>query len=111
RLLTLDPGTGHGPLTGSMSVHPLRGRRRMPSYHALSYCWGEESERTQEILINGMTYMITANAHNALAHSRSPKAHGTLWIDQISINQEDLDEKSRHIGYMGAIYREADVVV
>jgi hypothetical protein len=58
-----------------------------------------------------MTYKITGNAYNALAHSRSAKEHIRVWMDQICINQEDLDEKSRHIGYMGAIYREADVVV
>ena len=32
-------------------------------------------------------------------------------MDQICINQKDVEEKSRHIGYMGTIYSQANTVI
>ena len=73
-------------------------------YEALSYVWGHEAHN-KRIQLNGQDFNITPNLHSALMALRhnitKPKM---LWIDAISISQNDVTEKNDQVIYMGSIY-------
>ncbi|KIM93325.1 hypothetical protein OIDMADRAFT_74457, partial [Oidiodendron maius Zn] len=80
-----------------------------PSYIALSYCWGDQSE-TQTISIDGRKFQVTSNLEAAL---RQLRADGCvrLWADAICINQQDTEERSKQVLQMSYIYKRARKVV
>jgi len=80
-----------------------------PTYRALSYCWGEESPKKQ-ILLNGFLIDIRANLYSALWHIASNGNH-TVWVDALSINQDDLGERADQIQCMKYIYHKAETVL
>jgi hypothetical protein len=57
------------------------------------------------------TLHITPNLFIALQHLRRPDAHRVLWIDAISINQEDIPERSAEVSRMGSIFSKARQVI
>lgn len=81
-----------------------------PKYRALSYTWGPKHPRTQ-ISVNGLAFSVTEGLASFLERARhldwllgSP---GYLWIDQITIDQDDLDEREAQVAFMGEIYNTA----
>jgi hypothetical protein len=57
---------------------------------------------------------VGENLHDFLAHCAinfSPILQGYLWIDALSINQDDLQERSEQVKLMGKIYQSAARVV
>lgn len=80
----------------------------VPAYDAVSYVWGTAKESIS-VPCNGSHLQLTRNAYEMLKCFRS---HGReIWVDQVSINQSDVDEKTTHIPSMRAIYARADSVV
>jgi hypothetical protein len=79
-------------------------------YEALSYVWGTEKAR-QPIKCHGYDVPITQNLEHALRALRHPTLIKPLWVDAVCINQQDLDERVRQIGYMRLVYRHAGRVV
>jgi hypothetical protein len=77
-----------------------------PPYEALSYCWGDSKDR-RPILCNGACFNVSANLWSALADLRLEARSRLLWIDAISINQDDLDEKAQQVSIMSLIYSQA----
>ena len=75
-------------------------------YTALSYVWGDAT-LIMPINCNGLPIYTTRNLDIALRHLRQTDVAVMLWIDQICINQEDLDEKSRQVILMSKIYQRA----
>jgi hypothetical protein len=83
------------------------------SYHALSYCWGEPIF-DQVITCNGEEVKVTAGLFAALRrlqHFHGLKFEcqhkdlgGTLWVDQLCINQSNNEERSSQVQIMGDIY-------
>ena len=57
------------------------------------------------------TLYITQNLFIALQDLRWPDAHRVLWIDAISINQEDIPERSAEVSRMGSIFSKARKVI
>jgi hypothetical protein len=57
------------------------------------------------------TLYITQNLFIALQHLRWPDTHRVLWIDAISINQEDIPERSAEVSWMGSIFSKASQVI
>lgn len=80
-----------------------------PKYVALSYCWGDATHKTW-VSCNGQRLALTKDLLNALRRLRRKDQTETLWIDQICINQEDLDERSRQVQLMRKIYKSAAYV-
>ncbi|THV52373.1 hypothetical protein BGAL_0081g00240 [Botrytis galanthina] len=78
----------------------------VPTYEALSYAWGE-SENTVPIKLNGQPFSITPNLHSALLVLRDNPNPAPLWIDAISIDQNDLFEKDMQLRIMHLIYMNA----
>lgn len=107
RLLRLLPGH----LGDSISCKLIRSVLvTSPPYDALSYTWGDSSERVP-IHVNGTEVLITRNLETALRNLRHEDRPRTLWIDALCINQHDTAERSRQVQEMGNIYRSAEHVL
>src|SRR5699024_9944047 len=79
-------------------------------YGALSYVWGIDV-KPQSIMLDGCTFPVTSNLHAALINLRDHQIDRVLWVDAISINQDDQDEKSKQIPLMRTIYAQAAHVI
>lgn len=82
----------------------------LPIYYALSYNWGNP-QKTHTILLDEQEFAVTKNLHEALREIRSWSGSINVWIDQISLNQEDVVEKNQEVLRMLDIYRGARHVI
>lgn len=110
RLLVLQPGTSGDVLKGSLRAFCIKS---LPAYEAISYCWGDfaMADCRQRVILDGRDLPITRNAAGTLLHSRSRKEPISLWLDQVCINQEDVNERSQQVKLMNYIYGKATKVV
>ena len=108
RLVLLNVGTRNDAL--SIEVQENVELQTVPVYEALSYTWGD-SKKECSISCGSESIAITANLAAALLQLRSPDKPRTLWIDQICINQDDVDERSKQVALMRKIYSKAENVV
>lgn len=79
-------------------------------FSALTYVWGQKEDGIRTLRCGSFDLEITSNCHAALSHLRAKLGYFLLWVDAISINQDDDDEKMRQIALMGDIYSLADKV-
>jgi hypothetical protein len=79
----------------------------LKGYAALSYTWGNPIPKS-EIEIDGRPFEITKNLDLALRHLRPQRTELRLWADSISINQDDTEERNRHVRQMRSIYSAAN---
>ena len=111
RLLTILPGLGEeGIATKSFTAELPVIPGSSPRYDALSYVWGNQAEKRQ-ISCNGQSIDVTLNLYSALVQLRSEHDEHVLWIDQLCINQDDPEERSREVAIMGQIYGLARKVI
>ena len=104
RLLTIHPGGLHNSLECSLETLPLDSETKVDHiYEAISYSWGSK-ENMRSIICDGMPFPVTWDLEVALMHLRYETAPRRLWIDQICINQEDLEERSAQVKAMNIIY-------
>ena len=68
--------------------------------------WGSP-RLVKAIICNGKHFPIIKNLELALHHLRRSDVSIMLWVDQICINQDDLQEKSQQVALMGTIYQRA----
>ena len=80
-----------------------------PPFVALSYPWGEREGR-QRITINGYNMPVQPNCANALRHLRQAQISDYYWIDAISIDQSNAEEKGHQVQMMADIFSRAKVV-
>lgn len=82
--------------------------QKAKGYAALSYTWGDASELRQ-IFINNQTFQVRQNLYNFLATVSSSGICRDvwLWIDEISIDQNDPSERNHQVNQMALIYRSA----
>ncbi|RMD41814.1 hypothetical protein DV735_g3318, partial [Chaetothyriales sp. CBS 134920] len=73
-------------------------------YSTVSYAWGDPDDATRRILVDGGVFRVRRNLYELLRHLRQFHAGKAIWIDAITINQADLDEKSRQVQMMSRIY-------
>jgi hypothetical protein len=100
RLLDIHPGGFDAP------IHcDLRHASLTPGldFTALSYTWGDPNIR-KPIEINGKRLDVTLNLYHALHYMRSSHNIRTFWIDAVSINQDDLQERASQVLRMCNIY-------
>lgn len=88
--------------------------RDPPAFQALSYCWGTFGRRS-DIWINNQLLQVSPNLKRGLQtlykyYSRWA-TDSWVWIDQISINQEDFAERTQQVRLMRAIYQQATTTV
>ena len=103
RLLMLFSGKEDEPLVATIFTTTLS---VAPRYEAVSYVWGDPNVTTM-IQLNNMAFPITTNLEHALRRIRSTKKELILWVDQVCINQQRLDERGHQVALMGRVYKSA----
>jgi tetratricopeptide (TPR) repeat protein len=83
-------------------------------YHALSYSWGNADD-TKEIEVDGEPFYVTTNLYEFLKHTEKlveseAQRQFRFWIDAISIDQSNNEEKSTQVKRMTSIYQHAEMV-
>ncbi|TAQ85358.1 hypothetical protein B7494_g6324 [Chlorociboria aeruginascens] len=81
-----------------------------PRYEALSYTWGSENHQ-KKIILDGHDFGVTYNLFDALRYLRDTQVERGIWIDAISIQQEDIPERNKQLSIMPIIYERARVVL
>ena len=84
---------------------------RDSEYEAISYAWGERVLTHEVSLPPYGSLNITENLYSALKRFRLRDESRRLWVDAISINQEDTDERSTQVGMMAAIFGSASRIL
>lgn len=108
RLIKLIPGQWSDPIRCQLFRASLD---ECTSYYALSYVWGSR-KTTRLITLNGRPFAATVNLESALRHLRQRHSEGlVIWIDALSINQNDDEERSQQVQLMGKIYRSCIEVI
>jgi hypothetical protein len=74
-----------------------------PKYLAISHAWREQ------LFPSRQPSFLESPGATILAHVGADIEY--CWVDTWCIDQDDPDDKARHIPYMGSIYGEAEVVV
>jgi hypothetical protein len=87
-----------------------RGSGQCPPYTALSYAWGDVTA-TAPITLNDRLSFVTENLREALLYLKRNRPDVLLWVDALSINQEDPNERGHQVSQMREIYSEASNVV
>lgn len=79
-----------------------------PSYQALSYTWGENTDQ-RTILINGIEVRIRLNLWTFINRALPSSQLGIsyLWVDVLCISQTDLQEKASQVQRIGDTFRAA----
>jgi Heterokaryon incompatibility protein (HET) len=103
RLLTLQPGTWDNKIECDIEHANLDSN---PDYEALSYTWGPPTD-LRSIFISGYEVKVRPNLEIALRYLRRPDEGRTLWIDALSINQQDIAERNAQVPRMYTIYSKA----
>lgn len=112
RLLRLMPSRDkNAPIQCQLFDYSLEGSgQQRHLYEALSYVWGDWT-CAKSILVNNQPLLVTANLHAALLQLRNSYLERILWVDAISINQEDLKERGHQVQLMAKIYANASSVI
>jgi len=87
----------------------LGGGRR---YDAISYVWGHDS-RTRKIKVGGLDFAVSVVVYEILLRLRG-EADGRdrlIWLDLLSIDQDDALEKGQQVQRMKQIFAEAETVI
>jgi hypothetical protein len=81
-------------------------REIIDHYTALSYVWGDASQRGR-IIVDGKSADITATLEAALRALRDPTRVIRVWADALCIDQSNLEERAFQVGLMAKIYATA----
>jgi hypothetical protein len=113
RLITLFWEPENVPL--SISLTATRLEDSQDGYAALSYVWGSEQKPRSLRVIDACDPLpVTESAYLALCRLRliyaQPDKPFVVWIDAISINQDDDKEKAQQVAMMVDIYARARTV-
>ena len=81
-----------------------------PKYHALSYLWGDSSEKVP-IFVDGKRFNIGKNLFAALKCLRLRDSSLLLWADAVCIDQENVSERNFQVRLMKQIYSSAEQVI
>jgi hypothetical protein len=92
RLLHLLPGSDTNPVCCEIQTYYVD---NAPPYEALSYCWGGITEKAQ-IRCDNCVFEVTTSVLKAMTDLRHSGEPRLLWIDQICIDQQNLQERSYH---------------
>ena len=109
RVLIVQPGDKHSPISGSFAEIDLAADSK-PAYECLSYTWGEAGNEVP-IWIDGSELLIRPNLYAFLIRLRNEQGPRTLWADFICIDQLNTKEKSHQVSLMGVIYSQAIMVL
>jgi hypothetical protein len=106
RLIKVSPKNGQGlecKIIYSSLRHP-------PDYIAISYAWGDGFDKRQIDLEGIERVSVNANLYDALVAVRESDKAILVWIDGLSIDQENKIERAKQVQLMDKIYRQATSV-
>jgi hypothetical protein len=106
RTVTVAADLKHGHIDCRMATSTLRSTH----YRCLSYVCGPDVHY-KDILLNGRPFSVRRNLWGFLDRARKGLEGQKLWIDAVSIRQDDPVEKSYQVQHMGDIYAGAVGVV
>ncbi|KAK5126974.1 hypothetical protein LTR85_008332 [Meristemomyces frigidus] len=110
RLIKLLPPEGQADAVSLKCLIKTQSLDSTSKYDAISYSWGS-AEDPRVINVGGQQIPITKNLHAALTTlQQTNAAKGWLWIDAISINQEDIQERNAQVPLMKDIFSRAETV-
>jgi hypothetical protein len=75
-----------------------------PPYRALSYMWGEQKS-FENILVNNEAFKITETLHCFLKLYAARHPAEYIWIDQICIAQDTINERTAQVKLMSEIFK------
>ena len=101
RVLDIDADEDGATLRGTLRVVDLKAN---PTFAALSYVWGTNSNPQDVIICNQCRIPLTTSCYNALSSLRKLRGGITIWVDSVCINQVDNEEKAQQIPLMEDIY-------
>ena len=107
RLLKLLPGGDSDALECNLFTADLS---IPPRYQALSYTWGDASER-EVIQLNHHDFSVTKNLNTALRRLRFTGKCRILWVDALCINLCEDSERNHQVGLMRDIYKSCKEVL
>jgi len=106
RLIKVFPDNGHGlecKIVYSSLLHA-------PNYVAISYAWGDGFDKRNMTLEGFIRVSVNANLYDALMAVRERDHAILVWIDGLSIDQENKAERAKQVQLMDKIYRQATCV-
>lgn len=80
-----------------------------PSYIAISYAWGDTDDK-KTLQLEGADIPVSASLHGALFALRAKKESVLVWVDGLSIDQQNTDERTQQVQLMTHIYSRATSV-
>jgi hypothetical protein len=107
RLIELQPGALLDTLECRVQTVRLSDK---PVYEALSYVWGNPTV-TEPMVCEDGVLNITINLAAGLRRLRNVSKTRVLWVDAISINQQDVREREVQVGLMARLYHQAQEVI
>lgn len=107
RLVILLPGDASAPIECRLVYIDLVSTKDY-FHEALSYMWGSP-QNEKRIVLDGRSVLVRENLYLAMHQLRLPDSERTIWIDAISINQENIKERGLQVG-MRDIYSSAKTV-
>ncbi|KAF2109490.1 heterokaryon incompatibility protein-domain-containing protein [Lophiotrema nucula] len=108
RLLKLKTERVHGTLSCSIE-HFSRTDPLIPSFRAVSYCWGDPSP-THAILLNEHRYAVHKNLWLVLDWLWRRQMLDYFWTDCLSLDQHNAAELGQQIPMMKHVYTSAEEV-
>jgi hypothetical protein len=89
----------------------VTGTSQVVRYTALSHVWGKKNSEHPLITCNGQLTAISKQLYDALIHLATKTTETLIWVDNLSINQNDPVEKARQVRNMLRIFEKADKVI
>ncbi|KAF2120521.1 heterokaryon incompatibility protein-domain-containing protein [Lophiotrema nucula] len=108
RLLRILPGKAKDPLRCSLKIIDLRDPH--PAYEAVSYVWGSQ-KKPNNIECDGVQLAVTQSLDDGLRRIRYRDRVRVVWVDAVSINQDEHAERTNQVKLMGRIYKQAERVL
>ncbi|KAF2124667.1 HET-domain-containing protein, partial [Dothidotthia symphoricarpi CBS 119687] len=109
RIIRLFKGKNE-PISCELIHARLHDVKDLIEYEALSYTWGDTCNQ-HIIKVDEKEMLVTENLFLALLHLRYEYEDRILWIDAISIDQNNVKERGHQVRQMGSIYGHAERVV
>ena len=79
-------------------------------YIAFSYCWGDPTRVAKVSFGDGQTLPITKSVTEILSKIIHLQSKSYFWMDLLSINQDDVDEKGKQVSMIAEIFSRASRV-
>ncbi|KAH6622246.1 heterokaryon incompatibility protein-domain-containing protein [Boeremia exigua] len=96
------------PLIPQVSTTALENSSHAPPYTAIN---SEQELSIQNAILDGQPVSITENLDCALRHLRYKVMPRTLWVDALSMDQSNIQERNHQVQMMGKIYSTAKIVI